>query len=329
MKFSSVLFMSLIVLVMSTVMIMSCNNWISIWVCLELNMFMFIPIIMWNSNSYEEEGAVKYFIVQSLASALLLFSVFYSYSLSSFHVVVMFLFLMSVFMKIGSFPFIFWYTSVMKSISWISCMILSTWQKLGPLVVLIFYMNSFHNLFMMISLVNVFIGGCAGCTQSDLRTLLAYSSISHMGWMMSVLSSVFKVLSMLYFILYSVLVIPIFIIMMYTNMKSLSMLFSLNKTSSSFMVAVMLLILSLSGMPPLSGFMPKLMILSVLVSHSFLMSLLMVVFSLFSLYMYLNMFFTIFMYYYVNMEFKMNFDSLSLMSVMLSFGLVPMVMIYI
>nr|AJO61911.1 NADH dehydrogenase subunit 2 [Whitmania laevis] len=327
MKFSSVMFMSIIVLILSTVMMVSCNSWLSLWVCLELNMFMFIPVIMWSTSDYEEEGAVKYFIIQSLASAMLVISIFYSYNLSDLEVVVTFFLAMAIFMKMGSFPFIFWYTSVMKSISWISCMILSTWQKLGPLLILIFFINSLNKLFMFVSLINVLIGGCAGCMQSDLRALMAYSSVSHLGWMMSILSSIYKILSIIYFFIYTLLVLPIFFIMMFVNIKNMSMLFSSNKISFKYVFSIMLLILSLSGLPPLSGFIPKLMILSILVLENLFMSVSMVIFSIVSMYMYLNMFFTLMMYYYLNMDLKLELNFILTLCVMISFMMMPIVMI--
>nr|WDA96143.1 NADH dehydrogenase subunit 2 [Whitmania pigra] len=329
MKFSSVMFMSVTVLVLSTFMMASCNSWFSLWVCLELNMFMFIPVIMWGNTDNEEEGAVKYFIIQSLASAMLVISIFYSFNLSNFEVVMVYILVMAILMKMGSFPFIFWYTSVMKSISWVSCMILSTWQKLGPLLILIFYINSLNKLFLFVSLINVFIGGCAGCMQSDLRALMAYSSISHLGWMMSVLSGVYKMLSIIYFIMYTLLVLPIFFIMAFVNIKSMSMLFSINKISFSNLFSIMLLILSLSGLPPLSGFMPKLMILNILSLDNFFMGLSMVIFSMLSMYMYLNMFFTFMLFYYLNMDLKLELDFVFMLCVMISFMMLPVVMIYI
>nr|YP_009024170.1 NADH dehydrogenase subunit 2 [Whitmania acranulata]AGL34626.1 NADH dehydrogenase subunit 2 [Whitmania acranulata] len=327
MKFSSVMFMSVTVLVLSTFMMASCNSWFSLWVCLELNMFMFIPVIMWGNTDNEEEGAVKYFIIQSLASAMLLISIFYSFNLSNFEVVMVYILVMAILMKMGSFPFIFWYTSVMKSISWVSCMILSTWQKLGPLLILIFYINSLNKLFLFVSLINVFIGGCAGCMQSDLRALMAYSSISHLGWMMSVLSGVYKMLSIIYFIMYTLLVLPIFFIMAFVNIKSMSMLFSINKISFSNLLVLYYLFCLLEVLPPLSGFMPKLMILNILVYENLLMGVLMVIFSLMSLYMYMNMFFTMFIFYYMNLELKLEFNYVMLMSILISFCLLPMVMI--
>nr|AJO61891.1 NADH dehydrogenase subunit 2 [Whitmania acranulata] len=327
MKFSSVMFLSITTLVMSTLMMISSNSWISLWICLELNMFMFVPVIMWDKLDWEEEGAVKYFVIQSLASALLLISIFYSYNLWGVPLISMLMLILSVFMKLGSFPFIFWYISVMKSISWFSCMVLSTWQKLGPLSILIFYMNFLPNLVMLVSVINVFVGGWGGCLQSDLRTLMAYSSVSHLGWMMSVLNTPYKMFSMTYFIFYVLLILPIFIILMMMNVKKLSSLFSLSKMPLSYLLSLMLLLLSLGGVPPMSGFLPKLMILNILVYENLVMSVIMVIFSLMSLYMYMNMFFTMFIFYYINLELKLEFNYVLLMSILISFCLMPMVMI--
>nr|QNV11569.1 NADH dehydrogenase subunit 2 [Haemopis sanguisuga] len=294
MNFTSIIFSSFSFLILSTLMLMSSNSWLVIWICLELNMFSFIPIIMWNIYNYEEEGAIKYFIIQILASSLLLISIFYSLNLFSLYFMSMLSLMLSVCIKVGSFPFYFWYPSVMKSMSWFKCLILSTWQKLGPLSILIFYIKDYSKILIFISLMNIFIGGWMGFMQSDLRALMAYSSISHLGWMMSMMGSTYNLFSLLYFLTYLILVIPIFSILMLFNIYKLTLMFSMSKVAMNYSFSLMLLILSLSGLPPLSGFMPKLMVLSIMMNENMLMVVMMVIFSSMSMYMYLNMFFTLY-----------------------------------
>nr|ANC65479.1 NADH dehydrogenase subunit 2 [Hirudo medicinalis] len=323
MKFSFIVFMSLIMLMMSIMMMLSSNSWLSLWVCLELNMFMFIPIMMWDPYENTEEGAIKYFIIQSLASMMLLISIFYSYMLS-LKMLPDFMLMMALFMKVGSFPFYFWFPSVMKSLGWFSCMVLSTLQKLGPLSILVLYVNKIYVVVMFISLMNIFIGGFKGCMQSDLRTLMAYSSISHVGWMLSILCSTFYLLSMLYFIFYSFMILPIFMILMVFDVKNLSSLFSINVISMKYSFGLVLLILSLSGLPPMSGFLPKLMILNVLIYENVIISVIMVVMSMLSMYMYLNLVFTLYMFYYLNMKLKMVMSYFNMCCSIISFSFLPL-----
>nr|ANC65492.1 NADH dehydrogenase subunit 2 [Hirudo verbana] len=329
MKFSFIMFMSLIMLMMSIFMMMSSNSWLSLWVCLELNMFMFIPVMMWDPYENTEEGAIKYFIIQSLASMLLLISIFYSYNSMWFKMLPNFMLMMALFMKIGSFPFYFWFPSVMKSLSWFSCMILSTLQKLGPLSILVLYVNKVYVLIMSVSLINIFIGGFKGCMQSDLRALMAYSSISHVGWMLSILYSSYYLLSVVYFILYSLMILPIFFILMKFDVKNLSSLFSINKISMKYSFGLALLILSLSGLPPMSGFLPKLMILNVLIYENVVITLIMVIMSMLSMYMYLNLVFTLYMFYYLNMKLKMMMNYFSMYCSIISFSFLPLFFMFI
>lgn len=329
MKFSSVIFLSITTLVIRTLIIISSNSWISLWICLELNIFIFVPVIIWDKLDWEEEGAVKYFVIQSLASALLLISIFYSYNLWGVPLISILILILSVFIKLGSFPFIFWYISVMKSIRWFRCIVLRTWQKLGPLRILIFYMNFLPNLVMLVRVINVFVGGWGGCLQSDLRTLIAYSSVSHLGWIISVLNTPYKIFSITYFIFYVLLILPIFIILIMINVKKLSSLFRLRKIPLSYLLRLMLLLLSLGGVPPISGFLPKLIILNILVYENLVIRVIIVIFSLISLYIYINIFFTIFIFYYINLELKLEFNYVLLMSILISFCLIPIVIIYI
>nr|YP_010292310.1 NADH dehydrogenase subunit 2 [Poecilobdella javanica]ULO25934.1 NADH dehydrogenase subunit 2 [Poecilobdella javanica] len=323
MNFTIILFMSFIMLIYSTVMIISSLSWLMIWICLELNMFSFLPVIMY--SSFHEEGAVKYFVVQALASSMMLFSIMCDYS-NLFNLTMSIILLMSICMKIGSFPFYFWYPSVMKSMNWLGCMILSTWQKLGPLCIMIFYLNK-YGVIIIISIINIMIGGTFGMIQSDLRVLMAYSSISHLGWMMSVLL-MNSLVSVIYFLLYFCLVMPVFFFFMKINIFTLSAMFNSNKNNLSYLFSLMLLILSLSGLPPLSGFMPKLMVLLQLSLSNMISCVFMVLFSILSLYMYLNLFFSVFMFYYENMKILYMYNKMSmLMSIMLVIWLVPLLIL--
>ena len=173
---------------------------------MELNIFSFLPIIIY--RSFHEEGAVKYFVVQALASSIILFSIICNYR-NLFNLVISITLLISICIKIGSFPFYSWYPSVIKSINWFGCIILRTWQKLGPLCIIVFYLNKF-SFIIIIRILNIIIGGAFGIIQSDLRVLMAYSSISHLGWIIRVLL-VNSLVRIVYFLLYFCLVFPVFL----------------------------------------------------------------------------------------------------------------------
>lgn len=310
-------------------MIISSNSWLSLWVCLELNIFIFIPVIIWDPYENTEEGAIKYFIIQSLASILLLISIFYRYNSIWFKILPNFMLMMALFIKIGSFPFYFWFPSVIKSLRWFRCIILSTLQKLGPLRILVLYVNKVYVLIISVRLINIFIGGFKGCIQSDLRALIAYSSISHVGWILRILYRSYYLLRVVYFILYSLIILPIFFILIKFDVKNLSSLFSINKISIKYSFGLALLILSLRGLPPISGFLPKLIILNVLIYENVVITLIIVIISILSIYIYLNLVFTLYIFYYLNIKLKIIINYFSIYCSIISFSFLPLFFMFI
>jgi len=175
----------------------------------------FIPIIIIFKGNQETEASIKYFLAQAFGSGLLLLSRvslwFFSRIGRNFMVVVL---LISLILKLGMAPCHSWYPSVIISISWVGCFILSSWQKLGPLVILAFYTN-FTSMVCFISAINALIGGIIGINQVNFRRILAYSSITHIGWMVSLSALGFRIITIIYFIIYSILIVPIFFIISY------------------------------------------------------------------------------------------------------------------
>jgi NADH-ubiquinone oxidoreductase chain 2 len=53
----------------------SSNSWLGAWIGLEINLMSFIPLISSQENIFTAEASLKYFIIQALASAVLLFLV--------------------------------------------------------------------------------------------------------------------------------------------------------------------------------------------------------------------------------------------------------------
>nr|QGX86601.1 NADH dehydrogenase subunit 2 [Lumbricus rubellus] len=282
--------LTLVTLVLSTLMALSSANWLFVWGAMELNLLSFIPIMMQTNNNQETEGSVKYFLAQALGSALLLMS---STSLwmpfSLLHNFMPLILTAAIMLKLGSVPCHFWYPSVMASISWISCLILSTWQKLAPLSILAFLLPQKNmNFIMSMAAMNAVVGGVMGMNQTQLRTIMAYSSIGHIGWMMS-LAAIFKPSACItYFAIYCMLISPLFMSMSYLNMFSTKHLSKLSSYSSILHMSLMMIFLSLAGLPPLTGFMPKLMTIMLLVQSMKIVMLILIMGSVMNLFFYLN-----------------------------------------
>nr|AOR07179.1 NADH dehydrogenase subunit 2 [Mesenchytraeus antaeus] len=290
MKYTPFNFMSSMIMMLSTIMVMSSSNWLFMWAGMELNLLSFVPLIMLSNSNQETEASIKYFLAQALGSSIMLMSslsLWFNHSFPMNYMSLMLL--MAMLMKIGMAPCHLWYPSVMTSISWMSCFILSTWQKLAPLSIIVFIMtNTFQNTMLLLSAMNALIGGAVGMNQVHLRTIMAYSSITHMGWMMSLAATNKLIPAMVYFIFYSLLIAPIFMIF---NKFSTSTNMDMNKLMSKapmLQMLIPLLLLSLGGLPPLSGFIPKWMTIEFLsVSDPYILIML-IVGAMMNLYFYLN-----------------------------------------
>jgi len=258
---SSFYFISSCIMIIRTFMAISRCNWIFLWISMELNLLSFIPIIIIFKGNQETEASIKYFLAQAFGSGLLLLSRvslwFFSRIGRNFMVVVL---LISLILKLGMAPCHSWYPSVIISISWVGCFILSSWQKLGPLVILAFYTN-FTSMVCFISAINALIGGIIGINQVNFRRILAYSSITHIGWMVSLSALGFRIITIIYFIIYSILIVPIFLLFHIYSIRSRKNLNNILRLP--FMkVIIPLLLISLGGLPPLTGFAPKWIVIS-------------------------------------------------------------------
>nr|YP_009164271.1 NADH dehydrogenase subunit 2 [Amynthas longisiphonus]AIR76368.1 NADH dehydrogenase subunit 2 [Amynthas longisiphonus] len=318
--------------VTSTIMALSSTNWVFLWASMELNLLSFIPILMSSKSNQETEAAVKYFLAQALGSALLLTSSIMMWSPYSILPYQMPMILMiSILLKLGSAPCHFWYPSVMSSISWVSCTILSSWQKLAPLSILIFFTTqSAKSMVPLMAGLNALLGGVMGMNQSQLRTIMAYSSIGHLGWMMSFILLDMPTMSMLYFMIYCSLIIPLFMLMNLMNISTSKQLTKMSMISPPMQLTMSILLISLAGLPPMTGFMPKLLTIMLVSTYSTPLIIILILGSLMNLFFYLNIIINMMTSSQnTNMEPVMHSKVTGvvlLMSSVTSMGLTPMVM---
>nr|AOR07175.1 NADH dehydrogenase subunit 2 [Enchytraeus albidus] len=294
MYYSPFLMINMLTLMTSTIMAISSTNWLMVWLAMELNLISFIPI-MNNTYSFQEtEASVKYLLIQALGSSLLIMSSLSLWFSHQIFINMNIMLLFSLLIKIGMAPCHLWYPSVMTSISWIPALILSTWQKIAPLSIMSFFlMSTSTNIMMILASMNALTGGLMGLNQSHLRTLMAYSSITHMGWMMALISNNMSMSTIIYFLFYSMLITPIFMMLYKMNTKTLSQMNSSSSNEKLQYMILPMLFLSLGGLPPLTGFFPKWFSIYLLTPSSMIMLFILIAGSLMNLYFYLNIVFSI------------------------------------
>jgi len=277
-------------LILRTLLAISASHWLLLWLSLELNLLRFIPIIIISKSLQETEGAIKYFIAQALGSALILlgaliiFNPFISPQIRIIPII------LGAINKLGLAPCHFWFPNVIASISWFSCLILTTWQKIIPLIILIFLPLTHITPFLIITgALRSLIGGIGGINQTSLRPLLAYSSIGHLGWIICT-RAISSSIAIIYFCSYILVILPIILLLISKNIFSNIQLFSTFKSKHSFQLSAATLFISLGGLPPLFGFFPKwIAIQAISIRHILFLPLTLILGALINLYFYLNL----------------------------------------
>jgi len=279
-------------LLTSTILAISSTNWLFIWIAIELNLLCFIPIMSSSNNFQETEASVKYFLNQALGSSLLLMSSILINFHNMFNITAQIILTVRLALKIGAAPFHLWYPSVISAISWINCLILSTWQKLAPLAyVAIIISSAMYNIIIIIASIRAFLGGMLGINQSKLRSIIAYSSITHIGWICGLIL-VKPFITILYFLIYSIIIMPLFLIFHFKNMSYISQINKSINTSPLLQALIPLLLLSLSGIPPLTGFVPKWITILYLTPTNSTLLIILILGSLIRTYYYLSIIFS-------------------------------------
>nr|ADF57855.1 NADH dehydrogenase subunit 2 [Stegana leucothorax] len=334
---SKILFV--IIMMSGSMITITSNSWLGAWMGLEINLLSFIPLMSDNNNLMSTEASLKYFLVQAMASTVLLFAVILmmmknniNYEINySFYISM--IILSSLLMKSGAAPFHFWFPNIMEGLSWMNCLLLMTWQKIAPLT-LIFHVNMKLLLFSSI-IMSVIIGSLGGLNQSSLRKLMAFSSINHLGWMLMALNSN-ESIWLIYFLMYSFL--SFILTFMFNNFKifHFNQMFSLFFNSKILKFILFMNFLSLGGLPPFLGFLPKWLVIQQLsLENQYFMLTVLVMSTLITLFFYLRICYSAFMLnYYENnwlnniMMKNITYNFYLLMSFFSIFGLSLISMLY-
>nr|YP_010946583.1 NADH dehydrogenase subunit 2 [Margattea multipunctata]WGO57301.1 NADH dehydrogenase subunit 2 [Margattea multipunctata] len=305
--------MFFITLASGVMITISSNSWLGAWMGLEINLLSFIPILMNNNNVFTTEAALKYFLIQALASSSFLFFIlmeilFKKITLNSNDFMITLLISSPLMMKSGIAPLHWWFPSVMEGLNWMNCLIMMTLQKIAPIILLSLLLNNI--LMNLISLTSILFGSIGGMNQLSIRKIMTYSSINHIGWMMSALM-IGENLWIFYFTIYSMMSITFISAIKLLNISFINQISMLNNNLWTPKFMIFSLLLSLGGLPPFLGFLPKWIIIQILINNCMtFQATFMVVLSLITLYYYLRMCYSSFMILHSepswNMLTKMN-----------------------
>nr|YP_010956301.1 NADH dehydrogenase subunit 2 [Troglocarcinus corallicola]WMY25265.1 NADH dehydrogenase subunit 2 [Troglocarcinus corallicola] len=280
-------YMFFLLLLLGSIISISSSSWFAAWIGLELNLMCFIPLITTKMNPYLSEAAVKYFLIQAMGSALLISS-------SLFYIPFSFishtLILMSLLLKLAAAPFHFWFPQIVEGLTWPQVFLLSTLQKLAPMILISYLQLTpfMMNMIIFSAMLSAILGAIGGLNVMYLRKIIAFSSINHLSWLLiAMLTS--EVFWLLYFIIYSVMLSTIIMMFFKLNVFMFSSLIQFYHNNSYHFILIIMNLLSLGGLPPLVGFVPKWLLIQLMMNYYLIIPMLMLLFSsLITLYFYLR-----------------------------------------
>lgn len=282
---------------LGTTLTFASSHWLLAWIGLEINTLAIIPLIAQQHHPRAIEAATKYFLTQATAAAIILFAaatnawIIGEWFISSLpHPLASTLVIAALALKIGLAPVHFWLPEVLQGLDLTTGLILSTWQKLAPFALIIQVAPTIDPyLLTSLGLLSTLVGGWGGLNQTQLRKILAYSSIAHMGWIIIILQFApqLTLLALGTYIFITATAFLSFKISLATKINTLSSAWAKTPT---LIATSALALLSLGGLPPLTGFIPKWLILQELTKQELpLTATVIALAALLSLYFYLRL----------------------------------------
>nr|YP_009351417.1 NADH dehydrogenase subunit 2 [Anoplotermes janus]AQP29552.1 NADH dehydrogenase subunit 2 [Anoplotermes janus]AQP29706.1 NADH dehydrogenase subunit 2 [Anoplotermes janus] len=316
----------LITLVSGMLVSVSSNSWFGAWMGLEINLMSFIPLMSNVKNMYNTEASLKYFIVQVLASATLLFMVvmktltedLFSFDSNLYTPMII---CSPLLLKSGAAPLHWWFPGVMEGLSWENCALLMTVQKAAPLM-LMSYLIEMNTFTLSIIVMSTVVGGIGGLNQTSMRKILTYSSINHTGWMLIALTTS-ETLWLTYFMIYSALALTVVSTIKLSGVSFINQTMMTNKGTTLMKLMMFTSLLSLGGLPPFLGFLPKWIVIQTMITNNMIpLATIVVVTSLITLYYYLKIAYSSFLILNTepkwNMMYHKNSSTSNLSAVVLS-----------
>nr|YP_009363879.1 NADH dehydrogenase subunit 2 [Gymnocanthus herzensteini]AOX49199.1 NADH dehydrogenase subunit 2 [Gymnocanthus herzensteini] len=252
---------------LGTTITFASSHWLLAWMGLEMNTLAIIPLMAQHHHPRAVEATTKYFLTQATGAAMLLFASTTNAWLTGqwdiqqmSHPLPITLITLALALKVGLAPLHSWLPEVLQGLDLTTGLILSTWQKLAPFALLLQIQPANSTLLIMLGLASTLVGGWGGLNQTQLRKILAYSSIAHLGWMVLIVQFS-PSLTLLTLLTYLVMTFSTFLVFKLNSSTNINALATSWAKAPALTSLTPLVLLSLGGLPPLTGFMPKWLIL--------------------------------------------------------------------
>ncbi len=313
--------------VLGMMIMLSANSFISVYLGLELQSLSLYTLVAMNRHSsLSAESGLKYFVLGALSSGFLLFGISLIYgttgsvvfedvallmnpqdmsNITGFGIVFV---IVGIAFKISAAPFHMWTPDVYQGASTPITALLSTLPKLSAVIMLLRIVHDsmpefsyiWLNILMILSIASMVLGAFAALGQTNIKRLLAYSSIGHIGYILIgiVASATQPELGMeavlIYMIIYVVTSIGSFAVVLCMCLpdgmtEKIEDLAGYSQTHPVMAGVFAILLFSLAGIPPLAGFFGKYFIfLSAMKAELYALAIIGVLSSVVSAYYYLR-----------------------------------------
>lgn len=304
----------------------SAYSFLTIYLGLELlSLVLYAMVAMYKQSSVATEAAMKYFVLGSLASGMLLYGISMLYGVTGdiqldtvarilqnrqdiVPVVALIFVLAGLIFKFGAVPFHMWVPDVYQGAATPTTLFIASAPKIAAFVITIRIVVqampslavNWQHILMVISILSMLSGNLLAIAQSNLKRMLAYSSIAHIGYtLLGIIagpdSSAGYSAAMFYIATYVLVAAGAFAIIAIlgrdgVEFDKLEDYRGLNARNPWLAFMMLLILFSMAGVPPTVGFLAKLGLLEALVQAKMVwLAVLALIFAIIGAYYYLRM----------------------------------------
>ncbi len=284
----------------------SATNMLTIYLGLELlALSLYAMVALYRNNSAASEAAMKYFVLGALASGMLLYGISMIYGATgSLHLNVinevlaggnersvgarfgLVFIVVGLAFKLGAVPFHMWVPDVYDGAPTSVTLFISTAPKIAAFAMLVRLLvdglpvlhADWQQMLSILAALSVIVGNLVAIAQTNIKRMLAYSTISHVGFLlMGVVGASAEGYSaaMFYAIVYAFTTLAAFGVLLALSRDGyeaveLDDLAGLGKRNVLLASVMMLAMISLAGVPPLVGFYAKLSVLKAVIGGGYM-----------------------------------------------------------
>ncbi|MEJ2398840.1 MAG: NADH-quinone oxidoreductase subunit NuoN, partial [Gammaproteobacteria bacterium] len=304
--------------------LISAHNFLTIYLGLELlSLCMYAMVALQRDSAAASESAMKYFVLGAIASGMLLYGMSMVYgatgsldlgtisgmvSTKQHNIVMIFglvFLIVGIAFKLGAVPFHMWLPDVYQGSPTAVTVYLGAAPKIAAFAMLMRLLVDglgglhlqWQDILIIMSVLSMGIGNIIAIAQSNIKRMLAYSTISHVGFLMLGVIAVNKdgyASAMFYTLVYTVMALGAFgMIMLMSRFgfesEMLDDFRGLNQRSPWFAFIMLIFMFSMAGVPPFIGFWAKLAVIKAVVAQDMIwLAVVAVVFSVIGAFYYLR-----------------------------------------